>query len=101
MISPLQCQARCFNNADCDYFAYEWELTAGEMYHECYLKTEYDDAQCMVNPYVPWASEDSQWHGQSGPGIACATVGPKVRLRLAPSPPVLVPRTAKPSASRH
>jgi hypothetical protein len=49
----------------------EWELTADAMFHECYLKTAYADAQCMVNPYVPWASEDAQWHGQSGPGISC------------------------------
>ena len=73
MISPLQCQATCFANADCDFFSYEWEYTAGGMYHECYMKTEYDDAECMVDPYVPWASEDPQWHGQSGPGIACAS----------------------------
>ena len=29
----------------------------------------------MANPYVPWSEEDgasdAQWHGQSGPGIAC------------------------------
>eukprot|EP01043_Picozoa_sp_COSAG02_P075251 COSAG02_NODE_15433_length_1172_cov_0.697111_1_plen_270_part_10 len=74
MDSPLECQARCFQNSNCDYFSYEWELTAGVMYHECYLKTEYDDANCMVDPYVPWASQDTQWHGQSGPGIACASV---------------------------
>jgi hypothetical protein len=71
MDSPLECQARCFYNAECDFFSYEWELTAGGMYHECYLKTSYDDAACMDNPYVPWVSEDSQWHGQSGPGISC------------------------------
>ena len=73
MDSPLECQARCFNNAGCDYFSYEWEMTAGGMYHECYLKTVYDDAACMVDPYVPWASEDAEWHGESGVGIACAT----------------------------
>ena len=72
MDSPLECQARCLANADCDFFSYEWELTAGSMYHECYLKTSYEDAECMVYPYVPWASEDAYWHGQSGPGIACA-----------------------------
>ena len=62
-------------------FADEWELTAGGMYHECYLKTAYTDdntdanvdaAMCMADPYVPWISEDPQWHGQSGPGILCA-----------------------------
>jgi hypothetical protein len=73
MDSPLECQARCFDSADCDFFSYEWELTAGGMYHECYLKQEYTDELCMVDPYVTWASEDAQWHGQSGPGIACAT----------------------------
>jgi hypothetical protein len=26
---------------------------------------------CMVDPYVPWVSVDSQWHGESGPGIDC------------------------------
>ena len=73
MVSPLQCQARCLANAACDYFSYEWELTGGNMFHECYLKASYADAQCMVNPYVPWSSQDAQWHGQSGPGIACAS----------------------------
>ena len=83
MDSPLECQARCFNNAGCDYFSYEWEMTAGGMYHECYLKASYTDdntdadvdaASCMAAPYVPWASEDAQWHGQSGPGIECASI---------------------------
>eukprot|EP01050_Picozoa_sp_SAG11_P005908 SAG11_NODE_435_length_9493_cov_21.529806_3_plen_674_part_00 len=73
MTSPLDCQARCFASAFCTHFSYEWELTDGAMYHECYLKSEYEDASCMVNPYVPWGSEDSAWHGQSGPGIACAS----------------------------
>jgi len=71
MDSPLECQRACFNNMECDFFSYEWELTAGGMYHECYLKTSYDDPMCMVDPYVPWVSEDSQWHGESGPGIDC------------------------------
>jgi hypothetical protein len=35
------------------------------------VKTDYEDERCMANPYVPWASEDPAWHGQSGPGIAC------------------------------
>merc|ERR1719424_921068 len=52
MVSPLDCQARCFANADCDFFSYEWELTAGAMYHECYMKMSYDDEQCMVDPFV-------------------------------------------------
>ena len=82
MVSPLQCQALCFSNADCDYFSYEWEYTAGGMYHECYMKYAYTDdntdaaidaASCMAAPYVPWASEDAMWHGQSGPGIECAS----------------------------
>jgi len=81
MDNPMECQARCFLNADCDFFSYEWELTADGMYHECYLKTSYTDdntdanvdaASCMADPYVPWISEDPYWHGQSGPGIACA-----------------------------
>ena len=50
MDSPYECQAMCFNNMECDYFSYEWELTAGGMYHECYLKTEYDDPMCMIDP---------------------------------------------------
>ena len=73
MDSPLECQARCLNNAACDYFSYEWEYTTNGMFHECYLKASYADAECMVNPYVTWASQDTQWHGQSGPGIACAS----------------------------
>eukprot|EP01050_Picozoa_sp_SAG11_P016374 SAG11_NODE_2229_length_3658_cov_3.278730_1_plen_292_part_00 len=82
MNSPIDCQARCFNNADCNCFSYEWELTADAMYHECYLKTAYTDdntgadvdaASCMADPYVTWASEDAQWHGESGEGIACGT----------------------------
>jgi hypothetical protein len=28
----------------------------------------------MVNPYVPWASEDAQWHGQSGPKMCDTAV---------------------------
>ena len=81
MNSPLMCQARCIDNADCDYFSYEWELTSGEMYHECYLKEAYTDANtdanvdaasCMADPYVPWSSEDAQWHGESGEGVPCA-----------------------------
>jgi hypothetical protein len=71
MNSPLACQRRCFASSACDYFSYEWELTAGGMYHECYLKEGYAEARCQANPYVPWASEDAQWHGQSGPGIRC------------------------------
>ena len=83
MVSPLQCQTLCFTTAECDYFSYEWEYTAGGMYHECYLKYAYTDdntpadidaARCMVDPYVPWASQDPQWHGQSGPGIECASI---------------------------
>lgn len=40
------------------------------MYHECYLKEAYTDPMCMsapgtTNPYVPWGSEDSAWHGHS------------------------------------
>ena len=35
MWSSFECQARCFNNADCDFYSYEWEWTAGAMYHEC------------------------------------------------------------------
>ena len=50
MNSPLMCQTMCVDDADCDYFSYEWELTAGGMYHECYLKTEYDDPMCMIDP---------------------------------------------------
>ena len=86
MNSPLMCQTMCVDNADCDYFSYEWELTAGGMYHECYLKTEYsneggshgdvsagvDAAACMADPYVPWSSEDAQWHGESSEGVPCA-----------------------------
>ena len=73
MVSPLDCQARCFANTECEYFSYEWEMADGGMYHACYMKTSYDDESCMVDPYVPWGSEDSRWHGQSGPGIACAS----------------------------
>ena len=87
---PLDCQARCFASADCDYFSYEWEFTAGGMYHECYLKTAYEDALCMVDPYVNWASQDSTWHGQSGPGIACASP-----LELTPACQVLQCRLAR------
>ena len=71
MDSPLECQARCFAAVTCDYFSYEWELTAGGMYHECYLKQGYTEARCQANPYVPWSSQNAQWHGQSGPGIQC------------------------------
>ena len=48
--------------------------------HLADLKTAYTDentdanvdaASCMADPYVPWLSDDPQWHGQSGPGIAC------------------------------
>ena len=58
----------------------EWELTAGGMYHECYLKEAYTDdntdanvdaASCMENKYVNWASSDAVWHGQSGPSANC------------------------------
>ena len=95
LVSPQQCQDLCAATADCDYFSCklpspslqpslsrsplsthplfapdEWELTAGEMYHECYLKEAYTDPMCMsapgtTNPYVPWGSEDSAWHGHS------------------------------------
>ena len=43
------------------------------MYHECYLKEAFEDPLCMVDPCVPWSSEDPQWHGESGQGIACGT----------------------------
>ena len=66
MSSPADCQAACLLADGCDFFSYEWELTAGAMYHECYLKEDYDTANC-AGRYVPWASEDAQWHGQSGP----------------------------------
>eukprot|EP01050_Picozoa_sp_SAG11_P005907 SAG11_NODE_435_length_9493_cov_21.529806_2_plen_952_part_00 len=73
MDSPLECQARCFNNAECNYFSYEWELTDGGMYHECYMKTSYEDANCMVDPYVPLGSENEEWHGESGPSLECGS----------------------------
>ena len=38
MDSPLECQARCEATAACTYFSYEWEITAGASYHECYMK---------------------------------------------------------------
>jgi hypothetical protein len=75
MNGPRECQQRCFLSALCDFFSYEWELTAGGMYHECYLKVGYAEARCSAQPYVPWASQDPQWHGQSGPGIACVDDG--------------------------
>eukprot|EP01046_Picozoa_sp_COSAG06_P061808 COSAG06_NODE_13704_length_1228_cov_2.681134_1_plen_44_part_10 len=44
------------------------------MYHECYLKEGYTEERCTANPYTLWSEEDgasdTQWHGQSGPGIA-------------------------------
>ena len=48
--SASACQAECAAFEGCDFFSYEWELTAGGMYHECYLKTEYDDPMCMIDP---------------------------------------------------
>jgi hypothetical protein len=81
MVSPMQCQARCLLNADCDFFSYEWEYTLNGMYHECYLKTAYldasgnIDANCMADPYVTWSSQDASWHGESGPGISCPVPG--------------------------
>jgi hypothetical protein len=35
------------------------------------LKSGYTEERCSSQPYVTWASQDAQWHGQSGPGIAC------------------------------
>ena len=114
LVSPQQCQDLCAATADCDYFSYEWELTAGEMYHECYLKEAYTDPMCMsapgtTNPYVPWGSQDSAWHGHSSVERSslpvslpwktfltffCCTAAP--RCARAPAPP----RLQRPAARR-
>ena len=73
MTSPFECQLRCLTSVDCDFFSYQYELSNGAQVHECYLKTGYTEARCQANPYIPWASENPQWHGQSGAGIACAS----------------------------
>jgi hypothetical protein len=73
MTSPFECQVRCFAEPSCDFFSYEYEMSAGTMNHECHMKGAYTEERCTANPYVPWASEDPLWHGQSGPGIACST----------------------------
>ena len=73
MDSPFECQARCAQTDECDYFSYEWEETpmnSGNYYHECYLKMSYDnpnssaDAACEIPAgpppiwYVEWGSQD-------------------------------------------
>jgi Cu/Zn superoxide dismutase len=75
MTSPFECQVRCFAEPSCDFFSYEYEMSAGthRMNHECHMKGAYTEERCTANPYVPWGSEDLLWHGQSGPGIACST----------------------------
>lgn len=91
MTSALDCQARCYENSECEFFSYEYQQReGGSMFHTCYLKAGYMGAsvttssgatesindQCNENPYVPWASEDPRWRGQSGPGIACSGIAP-------------------------
>ena len=77
--NPLQCQALCQAHPDCDYFAYEWKLqgnaTHGTMYHECFLKSTFEDELCMADPYVVWTREPNAtgW-GESGRGMPCATM---------------------------
>ncbi len=104
MTSALDCQARCYENAECEFFSYEYEQRAGGgMFHTCYLKTRYVgatfqyhpastgsggrgtgvdevsiDDECNEHPYVPWASEDPAWRGQSGPGVACSGIEPEL-----------------------
>ena len=84
MDSPLQCQRRCFEDPNCDFFSYD--LTAGDgsasqhpfgvdlggaRFHECMFKEGYTEPRCTENPYGPWTSEDPQWRGLAGPGVAC------------------------------
>lgn len=83
MTTPLDCQGRCYANPACTYFSFEFEQRAGgDAFHTCYLKSDYvgspDDAACNAHPYVPWATEDPRWHGQSGPGIACSGIQPQL-----------------------
>ena len=97
MDSPFECQARCAQTDECDYFSYEWEETpmnSGNYYHECYLKMSYDnptssaDAACEIPAgpppiwYVEWGSQDPNWHGASGPKV-CAQQGEAAPIFIA------------------
>ena len=79
------CQDLCSGTPGCDYFAYEWEETAGARHHECYLKQGYAYNECphpVIEQYVPWANpSDAAWHGVSGPAV-CVPPPP-------PSPPCI------------
>ena len=66
MTSAEACQKWCSIYDSCDFFSYEWELTAGGMYHECYLKQGYSYTECphpVIEQYVPWSNAaDAAWH---------------------------------------
>ena len=73
LTSAGACQDLCSATPGCDYFAYEWEETAGSRHHECYLKQGYSYNECphpVMEQYVPWSNAaDPAWHGVSGPAV--------------------------------
>ena len=66
--STADCQALCAASSTCDYFSYEWENSGGTHYHECFLKTGFEDPTC--HGFVKWGFDDSYpWVGASGYGV--------------------------------
>ena len=72
------CQQKCQEQWNCDFFTYQWEMTGGEMVHKCYLKASYDNGNpdCNDDVWCDWSDDaayaETGWHSGSGPKI-CTT----------------------------
>ena len=77
------CQQKCQDQWNCDFFTYEWEMVGGEMVYKCYLKAAYDNGNeaCNDDVWCDWSNSDAYaatgWHSGSGPKFCTAKLDPR------------------------